>query len=57
MNMKKILSWVPIVGFFVELFGLFGGGNYLSDVKHPARYIFSIIYHALFFTMPIFWLI
>lgn len=43
-KIRKILSWIPIVGVFTEIYC---GGNYLSDKNHLIRFYVSIIYHSI----------
>lgn len=45
---RKILSWIPIFGFWAELYYVLFTDKplYLSDREHKIRFYFSGIYHG-----------
>jgi len=47
-TLRKFASWIPAVGFFVEVLCVLGTGvNYLSSKRNAVRYYGSAAYHAV----------
>lgn len=42
--MRKIIAWIPFIGFLAELLL---DEAYLSDESHINTYVFSLIYHVI----------
>jgi len=58
-KVRKILSWIPIVGFWVELYCvlLADKSPYMSDRSHEIRFWLSGVYHGIMMVIPYFLLL
>ena len=43
----KILFWIPVVGFFFEMYNAWRGMHYLSELNCPVRFVGSAVYHGI----------
>lgn len=52
---RKILSWIPVIGVFIEFYRSIDKDEplYLSDRKHLTRFFLSGIYHGVSFPITV----